>query len=102
MIDDRLPPLDCDTYQIHIPRPARALAAPVGCGAGAGEPTVEPTVAPPLEEAAAAAADVQAAASTAARTRRSLWSIGGATVAENPPPRSKLRCKRQAKRRAWC
>src|SRR5947199_4833227 len=75
MIEDRLPPLDCDTYQTHIPRPVSARAAPAARGGGAGAPTVDPAEAPPEDAVATAAEEMHAQAAIAARTRRSLSTI---------------------------
>jgi hypothetical protein len=73
MIDERLPPFDCEMYQIHIPRALSAFEAPVVCGGGAVvPPPVEPAVTPPDEASATPADQAQKEARTAATILTSL------------------------------
>src|SRR5437588_7440202 len=103
MIDDRLPPLDCDTYQIHMPRLPSGLrpraggtATVVGAGCAAGPVPAPPEDGPP-EDAAAVAGSAQASEARAMSEIRSgarpqaraassaiLQSTTEATVRDNP------------------
>jgi hypothetical protein len=106
MIEERLPPFDCETYQIHIPRVLSTFAAPPVRAGGAVVPPLDPAGTPPDAALAIPSEDAQPAATIATAARRvlrrlrirasrraSLSAITCATVAENPRSPYKLRCK---------